>query len=63
MTTKDEATMLGVRNAWDFWLSDRPISTWQCMVDGVEAAFKAWLNEHTLELIEAIADRAADEAR
>jgi hypothetical protein len=57
---KFEAAMLGVRNSWDFFLTDRVISTWQCMEGGVKDAFKEWLDAHKDEVLAAIGKAVTD---
>jgi len=48
---------LGVRDSFDFWLSQHDISTPKCIEIGIEAAFTKWLDAHTEQIIEAIAAR------
>lgn len=63
MTTNHRATTEGVRDAWDFWLTEHNISVLNGIDDVVRAAVKDWLDSHTDELITAIAKTIATENR
>jgi hypothetical protein len=55
-----EAIAKGASDAvWDF-IRDRDISTMNAIEDGAEKAIRRWLNDHTSELIIAIAQAAKD---
>lgn len=60
MTKEHDATVQGVENAWDFWLSQHDVSTPDCIVEAVGNAFDKWLTSHTDEIVEAIAKSCAD---
>lgn len=47
----------GVADSWDFWLSQHDYSVPDRIEDAVKSAFSRWLDDHTAELIAAIADR------
>jgi hypothetical protein len=58
------ATQAGVQDAWDFWLSQHPVSVSEMIEDAVRAAVTAWLDEHSdaiLAMFQRRAETAADE--
>jgi hypothetical protein len=57
---KMEAARLGVRDAWDHFLADRLISSWECMEGGCKTAVAEFLERHKDEVIAAIAKAAAE---
>jgi hypothetical protein len=53
----------GVSEAmWD-WLTDRCITTANCIAEGVKQAFGQWLDNNTDAIVEAIADKVAKEKK
>ena len=58
-TTKKSAVVEGIDKAWSFYLYDHPISVPQTIEDAVTKAFAEWLDDHSDELIEAIATKVA----
>ena len=52
---KQEAVMLGIRNAWDFSLSQHEISVPQAIEDSVKATFRQWLDDNRADVLAAIA--------
>jgi hypothetical protein len=58
VTVKLNQTGLGVRDAFDFWLSQHDISVPEMFQQSIKAAVEAWLDNHSNEIIEAIASRA-----
>ena len=63
MTKQSDATVQGVTNSFDFWLSQHNISTMIDITDGVKEAFGQWLTNHTQEIVQALADMLANEKR
>jgi len=57
---KESDTLAGVREAWDFWLSQHPESVPAIIEAAVAKEVRLWLHEHTAELIEAIAKKGAN---
>lgn len=53
-----EAIQKGVTEAFDFWLSQHDVTMPACIEYAVEKAMKAWLEEHTEEIIERIAAKS-----
>ena len=53
--TKQTATERGVTEAFDFWLSQRPITVPEIMEAAIKAALKEWLDDNHVEIVEAIA--------
>lgn len=58
--TKDGLFKEAVESATYQWVSDHPNSSWQCMVEGFENAFKKWLDENTESVIQVIARRMTE---
>ena len=54
---KYEATRQGVKDAWDFWFSQHPVSVPEIIQDAVKVAVREWLDEHSAEILEAISRR------
>jgi hypothetical protein len=46
----------GVQDAWDFWLSQHPVTVPEIIEAAAVKAFREWLDEHSDEIIAAIAD-------
>jgi hypothetical protein len=55
--TNESSAARGVREAWDYWLSDHPVSVPEIIEVAVRDAFAEWLNSHADEIIAAIAER------
>lgn len=56
-TDRYKATTEGVRDAWDFWLSQHDVSVPETIAFAVKNAVNEWLNRHGDDLFrEAIAD-------
>ncbi len=55
---KETDVRLGVRDAWDFWFSQTPISTPRFIAEAIKEVFKEWLDAHEEEIITAIAEQA-----
>ena len=55
-SSKADAATAGVESAWDFWLSQHEVTVSDCIMEAVETAVGNWLDEHTDELIVAIAE-------
>jgi hypothetical protein len=53
------ATEGGVRNAWDWWLSQHDSSLPETIEGAVRAGWDEWLATHTAEIVAAIAAAAA----
>lgn len=53
--THEEAISLGVRDAWDFWLSQHDISVPECIEAAVREAVSDWLDSHTADLLDRMA--------
>jgi hypothetical protein len=51
---KETAASKGVEGAWDFWLSQHPISVPDIIEMAVTAAVASWLNDHDDVIIDAI---------
>jgi hypothetical protein len=58
MSTRLNSVSKGVSDAWDFWLSQHDISVPEIIELAVNQAVAAWFDDHTDELIEAIAKHA-----
>lgn len=56
-------TQEGVRDAFGFWLEQHPVTMWELLSDAIEKQFDSWLDCHTDEIVEAIAQRSADSAK
>jgi hypothetical protein len=55
------ATTEGVRDAWDFWLSERSAITLPSIIESaIRAEVGAWLDAHSDDVIAAIAKAAAE---
>ena len=57
---KENATKKGVESAWDFWLGQHDYSVPATIEAAIVKAFSEWLEDHTEDLIEAIATKVAD---
>ena len=55
---KLNATAEGVRDAFDFWLSQHNVSVPDIFELAIRAAVSAWLDDHAEEIVEAIAKGA-----
>jgi hypothetical protein len=62
MDDKRTATQIGVRDAWDFYLSQHNVSVPETIEIAMREAMTEWLNAHSQEIIDTIADRAAGAA-
>jgi hypothetical protein len=60
--TRQNATFEGVRDSWDFWLSQHPVTLSDIVEDAIKTAVSKWLNCHEEQLIAAIARAVADKA-
>ena len=49
----------GVSDAWDFWLSQHPISVPEIIEASVEKVFRSWLNANEEAIIERIAEKVS----
>jgi hypothetical protein len=49
----------GVEDAWSCWLYDHPVSVPEIIEDAVAKAVTDWIDQHSQELIEAIASAVA----
>lgn len=58
-TDRHKAISDGVAEAFDFWLSQYPISTPECIEVAVMRVFDCWLDNHKDEIVAAVADRAS----
>jgi len=58
MTSKGDATAEGVAGAWSDWLNEHPVSIPELITKALGTAFSVWLDDHTDDLIDAIADAA-----
>ena len=56
MNVKQESIQKGVADAFDFWLSQHPISFPEIIGDSMKKAFSEWLEAHSEEIIERIAE-------
>lgn len=54
--TKEDAASDGIERAWDFWLSQHPISVPEIIQEAVEKVVRRWLDDHSDEIIAAVAD-------
>ncbi|MBB6343780.1 bifunctional pyridoxal-dependent enzyme with beta-cystathionase and maltose regulon repressor activities [Nonomuraea muscovyensis] len=59
MTARHDATAKGVRDAWDFWLSQHDVSVPETIEAAVQQSVTSWLNSNTDDLIAAIAAAVA----
>lgn len=50
--TKESAARQGVSDAWDFWLSQHPISVPELIKDAVKEAVTEWLDRHGRDLFD-----------
>jgi hypothetical protein len=62
VTAKQQGISEGVRDAWDFWLSQHDVSVPEIIHGAVESAVALWLNWNTEQVIAAIARAVADKA-
>jgi hypothetical protein len=53
-SSKGDAVQTGVQDAWDFWLSQHPISVPEIIEAAVRKAVADWLDQHTDELLDRI---------
>lgn len=65
MTRRIDTTAEGVRDSWDFWLSQHDVSVPMTINDAVEAAFTSWLQKGAGDQIieraaQILAERAGD---
>lgn len=61
MTAKEKAAVEGVERAWDFWLGQHPVSVPEIIEEAIKKAFAAWLDEHSDEIVAAIAARGSED--
>jgi hypothetical protein len=47
--------MEGVKDAWDFWLSQHDVSVPDLIHDAVSKVFTSWLDDHEEQILETIA--------
>ena len=45
----------GIREGFEYWLSQHDVSTPECVTDGIKAAFSDWLEKNSDKIVEAIA--------
>ena len=57
IANNEQSVVKGVADAWDFYWSQHPVSTWECIENAIEKAMKLCLDEHKDEIITAIAKR------
>lgn len=55
--SRSRATTEGVAEAWVYWLDQHPVSVPELIHDAVTKAVTSWLNQHSEDLIDAIARR------
>jgi dihydroneopterin aldolase len=58
-----DAVTAGVRDAWDFWLSQHDVSVPDRIEDAVRSAVEQWMNDNADRLIERIAERVAEQTK
>lgn len=52
---QQQAVMEGIQKAWDFHLSQHPVSTTEAIEDSVAKAFTSWLDANRADVLAAIA--------
>jgi hypothetical protein len=60
MTNKHSTAHQAIQDAWDFWLSQNPISVPEIIEAAVAKAFEAWLCSEEERLIDAVAEKVAE---
>ena len=60
ITMNAKATIQAITDAWSGWIYDHPVSVPQIIQDGINDAFRGWLDKNTDEIIERIADKLAE---
>ena len=58
MNIKQDSVKAGICDAFDFWLTQHPISMGDMMMEALEKAFTKYLESHSDEIISAIAKQA-----
>jgi hypothetical protein len=59
---KSTAVQEGVREAWDFWLSQHPVSVPDIIQEAIKQAVTTWFDAHTDELLETLAATIAQQS-
>jgi hypothetical protein len=55
---KDQATIKGVSQAWEYYIADHPVIIPDMIEAAITKTFSEWLEGHSEELIQKIADNA-----
>lgn len=59
--SKQTETSKGVESAWDFWISQHPISVADIIEEAVKKSFAAWLEAREDDFMQKLAKLVADE--
>jgi hypothetical protein len=59
MTDRHAQASEAIRDSWDFWLSQHPVSLGDIITDAVKDATAKWLGSNTDELLNRIAAEVA----
>ena len=60
MTDRHAQASEAIRDSWDFWLSQHPVSLGDMITDAVKAATGEWLASNADELLDRIARAGAN---